>query len=41
MLAGRGIPWRGTQRYKPIRRMGEDVLTRTIITLDSEIGRYG
>jgi putative transposase len=33
--------WRGTQRYLPIRRMDEDALTRTIITLASEYGRYG
>jgi len=33
--------WRGTQRYLPIQRMDEDALTRTIITLASEYGRYG
>ena len=33
--------WRGTQRYQPIQRMDEDALTRTIITLASEYGRYG
>jgi putative transposase len=33
--------WRGTQRYQPIRRLDEDALTRTIITLASEYGRYG
>jgi len=33
--------WRGTQRYLPIQRTDEDALTRTIITLASEFGRYG
>jgi len=33
--------WRGTQRYLPIQRTDEDALTRTIITLASEYGRYG
>ena len=33
--------WRGTQRYQPIQRMDEDALTRDIITLASEYGRYG
>ena len=33
--------WRGTQRYLPIQRVDEDALTRTIITLASEYGRYG
>jgi putative transposase len=33
--------WRGTQRYQPIQRLDEDALTRTIITLASEYGRYG
>jgi hypothetical protein len=33
--------WRGTKRYKPIQRMDEDALTRTIITLVSEYCRYG
>src|ERR1700687_1706858 len=33
--------WRGTQRYLPIQRVDEDALTRDIITLASEYGRYG
>jgi transposase InsO family protein len=33
--------WRGTQRYVPIQRMDEDALTRDIITLASQYGRYG
>ena len=33
--------WRGTQRYEPIQRIDEDALTRTIITLASNYGRYG
>jgi putative transposase len=33
--------WRGTQRYLPIQRTDEDALTRAIITLASEYGRYG
>src|SRR6202049_304376 len=33
--------WRGTQRYLPIQRVDEDAVTRTIITLASEYGRYG
>ena len=33
--------WRGTQRYQPIQRMDEDALTRDIITLASQYGRYG
>ena len=33
--------WRGTQRYVPIQRVDEDALTRAIITLASEYGRYG
>jgi hypothetical protein len=33
--------WRGPQRYQPIQRLDEDALTRTIITLASEYGRYG
>jgi len=33
--------WRGTQRYLPIQRADEDALTRAIITLASEYGRYG
>ena len=37
-LLGQG---RGTQRYTPILRSGEDALTRAIITLASQYGRYG
>ena len=37
-LLGQG---RGTQRYGPIRRRDEDALTRAIITLASQYGRYG
>ncbi len=33
--------WRGTQRYVPIQRVDEDALTRAIITLANEYGRYG
>jgi len=33
--------WRGTQRYVPLYRTEEDALTRNIITLASEYGRYG
>jgi putative transposase len=33
--------WRGTQRYLPIQRVDEDALTRDIIMLASEYGRYG
>ena len=33
--------WRGTQRYGPILRSDEDALTRAIITLASQYGRYG
>src|SRR5665213_4056494 len=33
--------WRGTQRYEGIYRTDEDALTRDIITLASEYGRYG
>jgi hypothetical protein len=33
--------WRGTQRYAPIQRNDEDVLTRAIVTLASKYGRYG
>jgi putative transposase len=33
--------WRGTQRYLRIQRTDEDALTRDIITLASEYGRYG
>ena len=37
-LLGQG---RGTQRYAPILRRDEDALTRAIITLASQYGRYG
>jgi putative transposase len=33
--------WRGTQRYTPTARNDEDGLTRAIISLASEYGRYG
>jgi putative transposase len=33
--------WRGTQRYEVIYRSDEDALTREILTLASEYGRYG
>jgi putative transposase len=33
--------WRGTQRYEGIYRTDEDALTRAIIALASECGRYG
>jgi transposase InsO family protein len=33
--------WRGTQRYVPMYRTDEDALTRDIIALASEYGRYG
>ena len=33
--------WRGTQRYSPIPRSDEDALTRAIITLAGQYGRYG
>ncbi len=33
--------WRGTQRYWPIYRSDEDALTRAIIGLAGEYGRYG
>ena len=33
--------WRGTQRYVPLQGMDEDALTRAMITLASEYGRYG
>jgi putative transposase len=32
---------RGTQRYQPTRRNDEDALTRAIIALASQYGRYG
>jgi putative transposase len=33
--------WRGTQRYQPAHRTDEEALTRAIIALASEYGRYG
>ena len=33
--------WRGTQRYEVLYRSDEDALTRAIIELASEYGRYG
>lgn len=33
--------WRGTQRYQATLRNDEDALTKTIIALASEYGRYG
>jgi putative transposase len=33
--------WRGTQRYLPMERNDEDALTRAIIALASQYGRYG
>ena len=33
--------WRGTQRYLVTQRNDEDALTRAIIQLASEYGRYG
>jgi putative transposase len=33
--------WRGTQRYWPTVRTDEDALTRAMISLASEYGRYG
>ena len=32
---------RGTQRYRPTQREDEDELTRAIVTLASQYGRYG
>ena len=32
---------RGTQRYIPTVRADEDVLTKAVVTLASEYGRYG
>jgi putative transposase len=32
---------RGTQRYQPTQRDEEDALTRAIIALASQYGRYG
>jgi putative transposase len=33
--------WRGTQRYTPIHRPDEDALTRAIVALAGQYGRYG
>ena len=33
--------WRGTQRYEPMHRTDEEGLTRAILALASEYGRYG
>ena len=33
--------WRGTQRYEPLQRIDEEALTRAIVALASEYGRYG
>ena len=33
--------WRGTQRYEPLQRIDEAALTRAIVALASEYGRYG
>lgn len=33
--------WRGTQRYLPTAGDDEDALTKAIISLASEYGRYG
>jgi len=33
--------WRGTQRYQATARDDEDALTKAIIGLASEYGRYG
>jgi putative transposase len=32
---------RGTQRYRPTQREGEDTLTQAIVTLASQHGHYG
>ena len=37
-LLGQG---RGTQRYEPVRRVDEDALTRAIVVLAAQYGRYG
>jgi putative transposase len=34
-------PWRGKQRYTPLRRVDEDALTTAIIALAGKYGRYG
>jgi putative transposase len=33
--------WRGTQRYEPDLRLDEDALTREVIALAAQYGRYG
>jgi putative transposase len=33
--------WRGSQRYTPIQRSDEDALTRAIVALAGQYGRYG
>ena len=33
--------WRGTQRYRPLRRADEDELTQAILALGMKYGRYG
>src|SRR5215472_12464069 len=33
--------WRGSQRYAPVQRNDEDALTRAIVMLAGEYGRYG
>ena len=33
--------WRGTQRYEPMHRLDEEELTRAVIALGTEYGRYG
>ena len=33
--------WRGTQRYQPIHRLDEDELTRAVVALAAQYGRYG
>ena len=41
MPAGCWGQWRGTQRYGPMHRLDEDELTRAIIALAANYGRYG
>ena len=33
--------WRGTQRYGPMQRPDEEELTRAVIALATQYGRYG
>ena len=33
--------WRGPQRYQPIHRLDEDELTRAVVALAAQYGRYG